>query len=388
MESKKIKPLPVCVYFTTVFILTIIGLVIATYLLFSHYKVYTDISYKSFCAISKAVNCDTVSQSPYSILFGTPIAAWGITGYILMLAIIFSSLDTKEKKMRVLATLFLLAFLFSSISFYYGAISGFVIHSYCIMCILIYAINFLLLFMFWLIRRRYQSYSFIQSIKTDIKFWVTNKTKAFLLLISFIMISGSLILFSPHYWELTPKNNITEKLNTGLTENGDPWIGAQNPELVITEFTDYFCFQCKKMHFFLRNLVSKYPNKLRLVHKHFPMDHKFNPIVKKPFHQGSGYMSLIAIFASKQDRFWEVNDILFNYQANSETISLQGIAMLTHFDIDQVTKALNNPVFYKKLNNNIIEGLKHNITGTPAYIIDNKTYIGQIPSNIFDSLDK
>ena len=388
MNSKNIKPLPVSLYFFTVLILIIAGIAISTYLLFSHYKVYTDISYKSFCAVSKAINCDTVAQSPYSLSIGVPIAAWGIAGYMLLLGILFFSLDTKGKKMRVLATLILITLIFSCLSLYFGIISGFIIHSYCIMCILIYAINFMLLYMFWLIKRRYETHSFLQSIKTDIKFWKINKTKIILLISSFFIISVALIIFFPHYWEFSPKQNNTAQLNTGYTEQGDPWIGAQNPELVITEFTDYFCFQCKKMHFFLRALVSEYPNKLRLVHKHFPMDHKFNPIVKEPFHQGAGVMSLIAIYAAEQNEFWEINDILFNYQITSETITLQEISEFTHLDINKLANALNNPDFRTKLNKDIIQGLKNNITGTPAYIINNKVYIGQIPSNILRVLNE
>ncbi|MBU4035957.1 MAG: hypothetical protein KKA35_05965, partial [Proteobacteria bacterium] len=42
---------------------------------------YTDIGYESFCAISKAINCDTVSQSPYSVFLGVPLAIWGVAGY-------------------------------------------------------------------------------------------------------------------------------------------------------------------------------------------------------------------------------------------------------------------------------------------------------------------
>jgi len=66
-QSKKTIPLPFSVYFWTVTFLAMAGLAVSVYLTVSHYRVYTDISYSSFCAISKAINCDTVSQSSYSI---------------------------------------------------------------------------------------------------------------------------------------------------------------------------------------------------------------------------------------------------------------------------------------------------------------------------------
>ena len=69
-KEKKNKPLPFVVYWLTVLMLTGAGLAAAIYLSVSHYRVYTDVDYKSFCAISRAINCDTVSQSPYSIFAG------------------------------------------------------------------------------------------------------------------------------------------------------------------------------------------------------------------------------------------------------------------------------------------------------------------------------
>ena len=82
----KIKPLPFPVYFWSIVSITCVGLIDAIYLAISHYRVYTDIGYKSFCAVSKSINCDTVSQSAFSILLGVPVPVWGIVGYLIFLA--------------------------------------------------------------------------------------------------------------------------------------------------------------------------------------------------------------------------------------------------------------------------------------------------------------
>ena len=64
------------------------GLVDSVYLSISHYRVYTDIGYKSFCAISRTINCDTVSQSPFSIFLDVPVPVWGIIGYTFFLLLV------------------------------------------------------------------------------------------------------------------------------------------------------------------------------------------------------------------------------------------------------------------------------------------------------------
>ena len=86
-QRKHIQPLPYPVYFWTVFLLAVAGVAVSVYLAISHYRVYTDITYSSFCAISKAFNCDTVSQSVYAILLGVPVPVWGVLGYLFFLAL-------------------------------------------------------------------------------------------------------------------------------------------------------------------------------------------------------------------------------------------------------------------------------------------------------------
>ena len=68
-----------------------VGLIDASYLSISHFRVYTDMDYRSFCAISKAINCDTVSQSPYSIFLNVPVPIWGVIGYIVVSLLLFKA---------------------------------------------------------------------------------------------------------------------------------------------------------------------------------------------------------------------------------------------------------------------------------------------------------
>ena len=42
-----------------------------------------------------------------------------------------------------------------------------------------------------------------------------------------------------------------------------------------------------------QKLINRYPDRIRLVHHHFPMDHQYNPIVQDPFHEGAGSMALV-----------------------------------------------------------------------------------------------
>jgi protein-disulfide isomerase len=191
------------------------------------------------------------------------------------------------------------------------------------------------------------------------------------------------IAIFPPYWSYA-EPLLIESLNAGMTEDGHPWIGAVHPELEITEYTDYLCFQCRKLHRYLRKLVARYPNRIRLVHRNFPMDNAINPLVKEPFHVGSGRMAILAIYAAEQGRFWQMNDALFELGRERGELDLRELAERTGVDLDGMRQALaDRKDLQMKLAKDLWAGMKMNIDGTPAYVINKKVYLAQIPPEIF-----
>ena len=286
--------MPFYIYFWTIASLTVIGLADSVFLAISHYRVYTDISYKSFSAISKALNCDTVSQSSYAIFLNLPVAVWGVIGYAFIFMLLPFTRSEESCKKRIWALILWSSLAFSCCSVILALISTFRIRSYCIMCIFTYGVNFALVFYAWLIRRRFSNTGLIEDTKGDFHFLWRKKAKSIPLLATFLATVVFIWIFFPAYWYFRPPPP-NDNIPQGSTAAGHAWIGAENPVLEITEFSDYQCFQCKKMHFFLRQFIAHNPVKVRLIHRHYPMDHKFNPIVKEPFHVGAGKMALLAI---------------------------------------------------------------------------------------------
>ena len=377
----KINAKPFWVYYVPVVILALIGFFDSVYLSISHYRVYTDISYKSFCAISKALNCDTVSQSSFSIFLGVPVPVLGVFGYLLLIIILLFSYRDVDGRKRGWHLLFFLSLVFSTYSIVLALISNYYIHSYCIMCILSYVVNLFLLLMTWLIIRRFAKKSFITGIKSDILFFIINKLPK-TVIGGFLTIWLLISLLFPNYWTMNA-TQLDRSLPSGLTDDGHPWIGAENPTLTIVEYADYRCFQCGKMHYFLRDLVQSHPDAIRLIHRHFPMDHEYNPIVKTPFHIGSGKMSLLAIYAASKEKFWEMNDLLYNIDAD---FNLRTIEKETGIPVAELSWALKSKQVRLLLKKDIAEGIKLGITGTPSYLINEQLYSGTIPPEILNSV--
>lgn len=379
--KKRIIPMPYGYYWWPVFILALLGFADSINMSYSHLRVYTDITYSSFCAISKAANCDTVAQSTYSILFNLPVPVWGVLGYSFLIILIILA----KRTMKMWTIIFLISIFFSIYSIYLGFVSYKYIHSFCLMCFLSYVVSFAFSYCSWIILQRFYENNILVSIKLDYKYSIENIKKLIFVFLPFACICSSLFLVYPTYWNMEPLV-LTSEINTGFTKNGNPWIGALNPDITIVEFTDYECFQCKKMHRYLRDLIDQYPDTLRLVHRHYPMDAKFNDIiVKKGMHYGAGYLSLIAIHAAEEGNFWKVNDLLYDFNID-HSINLSEISQKTGYSIEELKSAVVSSKYRKILQFDILTGAKMRITGTPTYLIEGKLYKGFIPKDIFQKI--
>ncbi|MFC1877952.1 thioredoxin domain-containing protein, partial [Thermodesulfobacteriota bacterium] len=282
-------------------------------------------------------------------------------------------------------TLFILALCYSIYSIVLAVISMVYIRSYCIMCIASYAVNLTLLFYTWLIHKRFENISMMEGIQKDFRWLIDRKNATCVYL---CMVGGTaflLTLFTPHYWEISSLP-LSLELSRGITKEGHPWIGAEDPKIIIAEFSDYQCFQCKKMHFYLRDFMATHPGKLRLVHRNFPMDHAYNFIVKEPYHIGAGKMALLSLYAAKKQKFWEINDFLFNIDKQKGYFNIREMAKLVGFDVIEFAGSVNDPTLQYKLKTDIRDAIRLGITGTPGYLIDGRLYIGHIPADIINAI--
>lgn len=387
MEKKSKKPLHFGYYFGPVLFFVLVGLIDSIYLSFSHYKIYTDIWYQSFCAITKAINCDTVSLSNFAIFANVPVPVWGVLGYAFVLILIISGFPKIGQKPRLWSLIFLISILFCLYSVILALISNYYLHSYCILCILSYIVNFFLCFYCFIILRRFYNQNYFKILVEDLRYAYRKKTASLLIVAATIIIISCLLINFPRYWNFEIKKS-TVDLSEGVTEQGYPWIGAVDPEIEIIMFSDYQCFQCKKIHFFLRNMLNEFPEKLRLIHVNFPIDHKVNPIVKDQFHVGSGALALMTKYAIEQNLFWEMNDYFFHMKKNNNTINIKEVAIHLGLDAKGLAGSIHNKAYLLSLKNEIRYAIGRSVIGTPSFLVNNELYASTLPKEVFIFLQK
>ena len=215
--------MPYPYYFFSVLLVALGGFFISLYLATSHFKTYTAIGYESFCAISRSINCDTVSQSPYSIFLGTPVPIWGMGAYLFTLYLLLLAGSRSAHRQRMWPLLFWISLCFSIYSLILAGISSFIIHSYCLMCILGYLVNFALVYYAWFINRRFSNKNLIYGVADDVRFIRQKRNSS-------VPVIGVLLLFFltapkwfPEYWNLQePKaahNLPTDRKSTRLNSS-------------------------------------------------------------------------------------------------------------------------------------------------------------------------
>ncbi len=104
-------------------ILAILGIIVSSLALREHYREYGD----SPCSINEHWDCGVVNHSPYAMLGPIPVAAVGILGYILMVALAFR----RSYRLLLVPTFAGLAF-----SLYLAHIEKDILGVWCVYCVI------------------------------------------------------------------------------------------------------------------------------------------------------------------------------------------------------------------------------------------------------------
>lgn len=358
--------------------LCLAGLAVAADLTSIHYRVHTDPRYQSFCAISKEVNCDTVAQSDWSVFLGLPVSVWGLFGYAAMGLLAAWGLLHRSRAWPW-GLLLLLSSFSVAVSLVLLGISKLVIHSMCLMCMASWTISLALLVLAVLAVRKV---GVVAALKDDVAELMEQSVQTLMVVVVAAAALGITWTLYPHYWELSgPVGPGT--LETGVDESGNPWIGAREPKLVVEEFSDYQCPFCSKAHLSLRDLVATRADKVRLIHRNYPLDQACNPVVKGKFHEFACERAKAALCAGEQGKFWQMNDLLFLGQ-RKRALDVAMLAKKLGLDEPRFGSCMSSSGVAEHLKADMAAAARHGIKGTPSYVVGGELLIGQLDPQELD----
>jgi len=150
-------------------------------------------------------------------------------------------------------------------------------------------------------------------------------------------------------------------------------VGPKDPKVTLVEFADYQCPACGATHITLLKLKSEYKDRVEFVFRNFPLVN---------IHKNAYMAAMAAEAASAQGKYWEMHDMLFEYQDewSEENDALKifvkyakeiGVADLKKFESD-----VKDNKYAEKIQADIDDGYKLGINSTPTFFINNEKLSG------------
>lgn len=90
-----------------------------------------------------------------------------------------------------------------------------------------------------------------------------------------------------------------------LVANARNSFGPAEAKVTVVEFSDLQCPACRAAKPLVDQLKSQYPDSVRVVYRHFPLD---------SIHPNARLAAQASEVAAEQGKFWEYHDLLFNKQ--------------------------------------------------------------------------
>ena len=112
----------------------------------------------------------------------------------------------------------------------------------------------------------------------------------------------------------------------------------------------------------LEQLLKKYPGKVKLVFKNFPIRS----------HTYAVKAAVAALAAEQQERFWEFHDMLFSNYNRLNDQKIQEIVGLLGLDETKFKEQQKNPAITERIRQDYEEGIRVGVRGTPTIFINGK----------------
>jgi len=157
-----------------------------------------------------------------------------------------------------------------------------------------------------------------------------------------------------------------------------PFMGKKNAQVTIVAYSDYQCPFSKKGAEILKELWDTYGEKVKIVHKDFPL----------PFHSRSKILAQGALCANDQSNkyFWKFYYKLFEDQTIGSKEQLEEISKEIGLDLNKFVKCLDSNKYGSKIENEINEAIKLGIKSTPTFFINGKIINGAHNIDVFKNL--
>ncbi len=151
--------------------------------------------------------------------------------------------------------------------------------------------------------------------------------------------------------------------------------GYDKAPLTLVEYSDFQCPACRTQHNTIRSAWKDIQRKVKMVYRHFPLTR---------IHAHATLAAYYTEAANRQDKFWEMHDLLFDNQASWSKLedpskTFDEYAKRISLDMEQLKMDLNSDEVKNKILADTASARKAGVNSTPTLFLD-----GELLSNISD----
>lgn len=160
-----------------------------------------------------------------------------------------------------------------------------------------------------------------------------------------------------------------------IDDGGRPAKGPKDAPVTIISFSDYECPFCKRAEETVHQVLAAYPDKVRFVHRDFPLD----------FHANARPAAQAARCAEDQGKFWEMHEKLFT----TDDLSAAGLKALAKGIVADPAKfdaCFDSGKYAEAIDKDVAAGAAVGVTGTPAFFVNGRVLTGAQPFDEFKKI--
>jgi protein-disulfide isomerase len=143
----------------------------------------------------------------------------------------------------------------------------------------------------------------------------------------------------------------------------DHVLGPDHAHVTIVEYGDFECPNCKQAAPAVRLLLDRFPERVRLVFRHFPL---------AEVHPHAMMAAEAAECVGAQRHFWPMHDLLFDNQLHLKDNNLRGYAERCRIDMARYTAEMDDHVYLQRIREHQQSGHDSGVRGTPAFFVNGR----------------
>ena len=377
--------------------LSLIGLGISAYLGVLHIALLRgELIGGSVCGASGTVfNCHAVTGSSYGSLFGFPLAFLGVLGYLATLTLALIAWQFPESSAKALLALTTLGLLFVAIDAGLFMTMVTQIRYLCLLCLLTYAVNLLLLLVGqW---GAGQPWRFVVTrAVSSLGAWLPQLRVAVVWIFWGVMLTGSLgtasVLAAVSYMQQGAPGTLRKQVERFVQEQRrvtvdvahDPIVGEPSRPIQVVEFSDFLCPSCQRAAKLNPIILAGHRHEVAFVFKHFPLDSSCNTSINRMVHQHACQLAAATECAHEQGRFLALHDAIFVQGSTYKVESLQQDAARLGLDMGAFKACLDSGRGLDAVKRDIAEAARLGVSSTPSYFINGIPITGTLTPAMFD----